>query len=62
MERQGSRLKTLETENTSLRDQVALMNESMSVITSEREELRSMNEKSSADLRKALEVREHLCG
>ncbi len=32
------------------------MNESLSVITLEREELRAMNEQSSAQLRKALEV------
>ncbi len=32
------------------------MNESLSIISLEREGLRAMNEKSSADLRKALEV------
>ena len=53
---QASRLKTLESENASLRDQVTLMNESLSVISKEREELRSMNEQSSTQLRKALEV------
>lgn len=55
VDRQGSRLATLESENTSLREQVALMNESLSVITLEREGLRTMNEHSSAQLRKALE-------
>ena len=56
LDRQGSRLKVLETENSSLKDQVTLMNESLSIISLEREGLRAMNEKSSADLRKALEV------
>ena len=56
MEKQGSRVKSLEGENASLREQVSLMTESLSVITQEREELRNMNEQSSAQLRKALEV------
>ncbi len=56
MDSQGSRLKVLETDNVSLRDQVDMMNKSLSAISLEREELRDMNEKSSADLRKALEV------
>ena len=56
VEQQGGRLKVLEVENTGLKDQVKLMNESLSVITLEREELRTMNERSSAELRKALEV------
>lgn len=54
-------MKTLEADNSSLRDQVVLMNESLSVINTEREELRTINEQSSAQLRKALEV-SHVTG
>ena len=54
---QTFRLKTLETESVSLCDQVSLMRESLSVLTQEREELWSMKEQSSTQLRKALEVR-----
>ena len=60
VEQQGSRLKVLEKDNVGLRDQVDLMNKSLSTISLEREELRDMNQKSSAELRKALEVRGHL--
>ena len=56
MEKQGCRVRSVEGENASLREQVSLMTESLSVLTQEREELRSMNEQSSAQLRKALEV------
>ena len=59
--KQASRLQVCESENSSLREQVALMNESLSVITLEREELRSMNQQNSAQLRKALEVRVCVC-
>ena len=54
---QGSvRLKALEAENTSLHDQLEMMNTSLSAISRDREELRDMNDRSSAELRKALEV------
>jgi len=59
VDQQGSRLKVLERENVAMRDQVELMNTSLSAISLEREELRDMNQKSSAELRKALEVRGH---
>ena len=56
MEQQGGRLKILESENRSLSDQVEMMNKSLSAISLDKEELRNMNEQSSAELKKALEV------
>lgn len=51
-----TKLHTLETENSALRDTVGSLEEQMTTLGHEKEELRSMNERSSAELRKALEV------
>ena len=56
MERLQTKLQSAETENKRLTEKVTTLELSLGSATSEREDLRSMNEKSSADLKKALGV------
>ena len=56
MERLQTKLQSAETENKGLTEKVTTLELSLGSATSEREDLRTMNDKSSADLKKALEV------
>ena len=55
VEQLQTRTKTLERDNSALTETVSSLQDQLAVLGQEREELRSMNEKSSAELRKALE-------
>ena len=57
MERLQGQLQTSESSNTQLKEKVETMEEELREANLEREGLRSLNERSSAELRRALEVR-----
>ena len=56
VERLQGQLQTSESSNTQLKEKVETMEEELREANLEREGLRSLNERSSAELRKALEV------
>ena len=56
VERLQGQLQTSESSNTHLKEKVETMEEELREANLEREGLRSLNERSSAELRKALEV------
>ena len=61
MERLQSQLKTSESSNTQLKEKVDSMEEELREANLERDGLRSLNERSSVELRRALEVCEREC-
>ena len=55
VEQLQAKTKTVEKDNSALKDTVTSLQDQLTILSQDREELRSMNEKSSAELRKALE-------
>ena len=61
MERLQSKLQTVETTNSALKETVFSLEDQLRDISRERDELRTMNEKSSEELRRTLEVCHCMC-